>query len=97
METWLQRKNVLGPRFLLRQVLLYIVITRTNCMKQSPSSETDTQSAGQKILYLSSLPFLQEPTTGPYPEHDESKKCTVFRDTMLCSLTCTASIFRADK
>lgn len=66
-------------------------------MKQSPSSEVDTQTAGQKILYLRSLPFLQEPTSGPYPVHDETKKSTDFRDRMPCSLACTASIFRVDK
>lgn len=66
-------------------------------MKQSHSSEADIRSARQKILYLRSLPFLQEPTSGPYPEHDESKKSTDFRDMMPCSLAFTASIFRTDK
>jgi len=44
-------------------------------MKQNPFWEADSQSAGQEIPCLfmepeGSLPYLQEPATGLYPEPD---------------------------
>jgi hypothetical protein len=48
-----------------------------NSMEQSPSWEANSHSAVQEITYFfmepkGPLSYSQEPTTGPYPETDES-------------------------
>jgi hypothetical protein len=69
----------------------------TNSVEQKHSTDTDIYLETQKIsqhfmLPENSLPYLQEPASGPYPEPDESsphipiyvsKMCVKFIRTLL--------------
>jgi len=62
-------------------------------MEQSPCWENSSHSASDEIPpsfeeYEASLPYLQQPATGPYPEPDETNPylLTLFpQDTFQCN------------